>query len=439
MRKNFIALCVIFCCSLFAKEAFSHEQIPAKVQSQPIALVNAYIHTITNGDLENATLLFDKGKIVAIGKDLKFLANTKVIDLKGKHIYPSLIAANTAIGLTEISSVRGTIDNQEVGELNPNVKAQIAFNPDSEIIPVTRSNGVLLALSVPSGGLISGISSLMYMDGWTREDMTLKSNVALHLNWPSMDTYEDPKKSLEEQKKEIQKNIKKLSDFFSNAKAYLKAREFEKETNLVNYKTDLKFEAVSAVINKDMPVYIRADKAKQIISAINWCEEMNLKMVLVGGYDSWRVAKLLVEKDIPVIIEDTYKVPYRSWEAYDTPYTLASKLASLGVKYCLATNNSDFSATNTRNLPYQAAMAVSFGLAKEEALKAITIYPAQIMGVANMVGSLEVNKEATLIVTNGNPLEITTNVEMAFIQGKNISLENKHTIFYNKYQQKYKK
>ncbi|MFN8672851.1 MAG: amidohydrolase family protein [Candidatus Sericytochromatia bacterium] len=422
--------------TFFALKVHAHPIIPAEKQKERIALTGATIHTITKGDIEGATIIFENGKITFIGKINEIDKQTKVIDVTGKHIYPSMLASLSSMGLSEIDAVRATNDDTEVGEINPNVKAEIAFNPDSEVIPVTRANGVLLALSIPSGGLISGTSSLMMLDGWTKEDMTLKSGVGIHINFPSMRVNYSAEKAVEEQKEEISKRIDKLTDFFEKAKIYYKAKNSKNNNEKPSF-TNLKYEAVIPVLEKKTPVFIYADDIQQIQTAISWADKLDLKMVLVGGYDSWRVSKLLVEKNIPVIISSTLKTPAREWEAYDEPFTLAKKLYEAGVKYCIGTSASAFGTSNARNLPYNSAMAVSFGLPMDEGIKAITLYPAQILGVDNSVGSLEVGKDATLIVTNGNPLEIPTNTELAFIQGKNIDLNNKHKTLYEKYKKKY--
>ncbi len=419
------------------------DQIPAKPQDHPIALVGGTVHTISGATLENATVLFVDGKITAIGADVSLPEGTESIDATGKHLYPGMIAANTRIGLVEIGAVRATRDFQEVGDIKPNVRAETAINPDSEIIPVTRANGVTLAQSVPSGGLISGRSAVIELDGWTWESMTLKAPVGLHVFWPRMLPFRGggffffgPQQSPEEQKKRRDGDIQKIKGAFAAARAYAKAKAAEAQKGVPYHGTDLRWEAMLPVLNKEIPVFVHADEMTQIEAAIDWASQEDIQMVLVGGRDAWRVRERLKEKDIPVILAGVHTLPMRRWEPYDAPFASAAKLHEAGVRFCIGVA---FDASNVRNLPYHAATAAAYGLPKDEALKAITLYPAQILGVADRVGSLEVGKDATLIVTNGDPLEIRTSVEMEFIEGRRIDLSSRHTQLYEKYREKYRR
>jgi len=400
---------------------YSNVQIPAPEQRGYLALVNGVIHTITNGDIEKGGILIKDGKIVDVGKDIKIPENTPVIDLKGKHVYPGFIDANSILGLVEISSVRATLDYAETGDFNPNARAEIAINSDSELLPVTRANGILLANIVPQGGIITGSSALIMLDGWIWEDMTLKSPTGIHLKWPSKRAfsyrfYMRPK-SEEEMKREYKEKVKKIKKFFEDAYAYMKAKESEKKFKKYYHETDERFEAMIPVLKGEIPLFVHADDYFQIRDAIGFLSNFkNIKIVLVGGYDSWRLADELKEKNIPVIITGIHTNPKREDEGYDEPFTLPYKLYKKGVKFCIANSASAFSAANARNLPYKVATACAFGLPLEEGIKAITIYPAQILGVEDRVGSIEKGKDATLIVTDGNPLNIKTHVLIACIQ-----------------------
>jgi imidazolonepropionase-like amidohydrolase len=414
------------------------DQIPAPPQDHPIAITGATIHTVSGETIQDGTILFEKGLITAIGTDVALPDQTEVIELPDRHVYPGLIAANSMLGLIEIEEVRATLDYSETGEINPNVRAEVAYNPDSELLPVTRANGITLALSVPSGGLISGTSALMMLDGWTWEDMIVKAPVGQHINWPNMEISLTAKKRKKEQKKDIDEQIQKIRQAFTDARAYMKAKESEEQKGIPYHDTDARWEAMIPVLKGEIPVIIRADEIRQIEAAVDWAREENLKMVLLDGYDSWRVSGLLKEKNIPVIIANIYRLPERRWEGYDMPFTLPLKLYKAGVKFCIAGSGESSDAPDERNLPYQAATAAAYGLPKEEALKSITLYPAQILGVDDQVGSLEVGKDATLIVTDGDPLEIETQVEMEFIQGREIDLTSRHTQLYEKYLEKYR-
>ncbi|RMD90930.1 MAG: hypothetical protein D6813_08430 [Calditrichaeota bacterium] len=436
--NNFTFLVVLFLCFSFAR---SSDQIPAAKQDHPIALVNGTVHTVSGAVIENGTVLFVDGKIQAVGTNVELPPATETIDVTGKHIYPAMIAANTALGLVEINAVRATRDFAEVGDIKPNVRAEVALNPDSELLPVTRANGVALAQSVPLGGLISGTSALIMLDGWTWEEMTLKAPMGVHVRWPYMAPIRSPfvRRSVEEQLKERDKQLRKIREAFAEARAYMKAKEAEKQKGVPYHDTDLRWEAMIPVLKKEIPVFVHANEIRQIEAAIDWAGSEDINMVLVGGMDAWRVADELKAKNIPVILGGVHNLPMRRWEPYDTPFTVAKKLYEAGVKFCIGSTGSPFEAPNTRNLPYHAATAAAYGLPKEEALKAVTLYPAEILGVADRVGSIDVGKDATLIVTDGDPLEIRTHVEMEFIQGRKIDLESKHTQLYTKYRTKYER
>lgn len=415
------------------------DQIPAPPQDHPIALKSATIHTVSGETIPEGIVLFDNGVITAIAKDIALPDETEVIELPGKHVYPGFIATNSTLGLTEVSAVRATLDVAETGDVNPDVRAEVAFNPGSELIPVARANGITLALSVPTGGLISGTSALMMMDGWTWEDMAIKSPVGLHINWPDMRISPNSKKSEQEQKKERDDQIEKIYQAFANARAYMKAKEAESQKDIPYHDTDSRWEAMIPVLKGEIPVFVAANEIMQIEAAVDWANEENIKMVLVGGYDAWRVTDLLKERDVPVIITEIHRLPMRRWEGYDTPFTLPLRLLEAGVRFCISGSGSSFDAANERNLPYHAATAAAYGLPKDEALKSVTLYPAQILGVSEQVGSLEVGKDATLIVTDGDPLEIMTQVEMEFIQGREVDLTSRHTQLYEKYLEKYRR
>jgi len=416
---------------------FSSDQIPAPDQDHPILIKGGTIHTVSHGTLENADILFDNGKIISVGHELTVPSETEMIDAAGKHVFPGLISAGSTLGLQEIGAVRATRDYAEVGDINPNVRANVSYNPDSELIPISRSNGILLALSVPRSGRISGTSSLMMLDGWTWEDATLKHPVGLHLFWPSMD---QPKKKREKKKKEHDKKdsrlkaIQKVDDLFQEARAYLKL----KENNSASYKHDLRLDGMLPVIEGDVPVFIHANEVRQIEAAVYWADRQNIRMVLVGGKDSWRVTELLKERDIPVIYTQTHSTPMRRFENYDQAFITPFQLYEAGVKFCISNSESPFQTPHIRNLPYHGAKAASYGLPWEEALRSITLSTAEILGVEDRIGSLEVGKDATLFIADGDILDIRSQVITAFIQGRNVDMNDRHKMLYTKYQEKYR-
>ena len=397
------------------------DEIPGPPQSETIALTNGVIHTILGPPMEDSTIVFDGGKITEIGKKVKLPKGAKVIDLKGQHVYPGMIEAMSQLGLKEISAVLATIDTSETGSINPNVKAHVSFNPDSELIPVTRANGVLIAVSAPTSGRVSGYASVMQLDGWTYEEMTLHPNVAMMVNWPSPpSSWESP-------------GLKDLRQLLDDARAYKAARETEGS----DQKHDIRLEAMLPVVAGEVPMMASANDAREIQSAVAFSVEQNIKLIIFGGHDAEECADLLRKHDVPVIIDSVHRRPVRRHEPYDAAYTLPARLSSKGVKFCIS--GADRAETwNTRNLPYHAATAAAHGLSYEDALRSVTLFPAEILGIADRVGSLEVGKDATIIVTTGDPLETETHVTKAYIQGREVQLTSRHTRLNNKYEEKYR-
>ncbi len=414
------------------------DEIPAPPQAGPILLSGATIHTISGAPIENGEILFESGKITGIGDNLERPENVTEIKVEGKHIYPGLFESHSQMGLTEISAVKATLDFEETGTFNPNVKALVSVYPDNMIIPVTRANGVLFALTAPTGGAISGQSAVLQLDGWSYEDMSLKSAASMQMTWPSQ--FISPRRRARMSEKEIAKAVKEqaesleqLREFVDLAKRYHEA----KSGGDADQKYDARLDAMGDVVAGKLPLMIRADRAADIQSSIGFAVEHGLKLIILGGYDAEQCADLLKQHNVPVIVSATHRMPRRDDDGYDASYSLPERLRKSGIKFCISCT--DKSETwNTRTLPYHAGMAVGFGLPIDEALKSITLYPAQILGVDDRIGSLEIGKDASLIITDGNPLETSTQVEAAYLGGRKIDLSNRHLRLYNKYQQKYK-
>lgn len=430
------AILAAFVLVVFAAGSKASDTMPAPPQTKAIAIKGATIHPVTGPDIPSGTIVFDNGKITAIGADAAIPANAEVIDGTGKHVYPGLINANTVLGLVEIGAVRATVDVEEAGALNPNVRSITSVNPDSELIPVARAAGVLTALSVPEGGIISGQSAVLRLDGWTPEEMTVLSPAAMHVRWPNLTIDRRPRarKSVKDQLEEMEKAQKQLREAFQIARAYWQARKNPGP----DFKTDLRWEALMPVFDGKLPLCVHAGTLAQIQAALAWAKETQLKIVLVDADDAWRVAPQLKEADVPVILGPATSLPPRRDDDYDSAWTSAAKLQQAGIRVCIASNGRG-AETNERNLGYEAGLAAGYGLPKEEALKAVTIYPAQILGVADRLGSLETGKAATLIVTNGDPLDFPTQVEAAFIDGRKIDLSNRQTKLRDKYREKYRR
>jgi imidazolonepropionase-like amidohydrolase len=417
--------------------ALAAPEVPGKPQERPIALVGATVHTVSGAEVENATLLFDQGRIVAIDQKLKLPANAEVIDVTGKHVYPTLIDPFTNVGLVEIEAVRATRDQAETGSINPNAKAQVAFNPDSELIPVARSNGVLALLSAPTGGLISGTSAVMQLDGWTWEDMTIKDAAGVHISWPRTTAVKEfasvePDPVDQDKRKAA---ITTIRQAFADARAYYIAHKAA-SPGQDDLKFDARWEAMIPVFERKLPIIVAADEIQQIQDAVAFAAKEQVKLIILGGYDAPHCTELLKQHDVPVIIAGVHRLPQRNGEPYDHPFTVPRRLHEAGIRFCISGAENPW---NVRNLPYHAGTAAAHGLPKDEALRAITLYPAQILGVDDRIGSLDTGKEATLFVADGDVLEIPTQVELAFIHGRKVDLSDRHKRLWEKYKEKYRR
>lgn len=446
-----VSLCVIALAILSgwlaAPPARASDQVPGKPQAAPILLRGGDVYTVAGDVLRGGWVLMDKGKIAAVGaKDSApdLPKDAQGIDVAGKRVYPGLIAVGTELGLVEIPSVRATRDAAEAGQVNPNVRAEVGVNPDSELIPVTRANGVLLNLTTPSGGLVAGTSALLQLDGWTWEDMTVRAPVGLHVTWPRMTTARPGRGDDEEEgaarPTPADAQIRALERAFDDARAYQTAMGAAAGGGGTSDRrkppADARLEAMLPVLDGKVPVMAWADELRQIQSAVAFAAKQKVRLVIVGGYDAPRCAALLKEQGVAVVVGGTQRLPLRRDAAYDEPFTVPDRLRTAGVSYCI-TYGGRF-GSNLRNLPYHAATAAAHGLPADEALKSITLYPAQILGVSDRVGSIEAGRDATLIVTDGDVLETPTQVERAFVQGRAVDLSSRHTRLWRKYQEKYR-
>jgi imidazolonepropionase-like amidohydrolase len=413
-------------------------QTPAPRQNRPIALTGGTIHTVTQGVIQNGTIIFEDGRITAIGSNIAIPGHAQQVDVTGRHIYPGLVDAHSQMGMFEIGGIDVTIDVNEIGDINPNVRAQVAVNPESRHIGVARSNGVLVTVSSPTGGLVSGLAAAMMLDGWTWEQMTLKPETGLIINWPPAaggfggfggggGQFGGAGAGNVEQRYDA--SLRQIRDFFADARAYRAARAGAPD----RHASDVRLEAMLPVIDGRVPVMIVANELRQIQDAIAWAAEEGVRMVLVGGRDALYVAPLLAQRQIPVLVSSVLSSPSRQWEPYDSEYSLPARLHQAGVRVGIAGGTS---AAYAHRLPYEAGAAIAFGLPADEALRAVTLYPAQMLGFADRVGSLEVGKDATLLITTGSPLEYSTIVEQAFIEGRMIDMEDAHKRFFEKYSEK---
>ncbi len=421
----------------------------APPQAQTTVIRNANIHPVTGPDIQNGSIIFENGVITDILQgDPHMPQGWRVIDVKGNHVYPGLIAPYTQLGLTEIQAVPASIDTSEVGGTTPEVRAADAVNPDSNLLTVTRSNGVLIAGVFPTGGTMPGQGGVIRLDGWTVKDMAINQSAGLVVRWPNVRPFTAwwMDRSEEDQMKEIRESLAAIEKTFDTAKAYDDLRD----TN-ANAPVDLRWEAMRAIFPvahaegqgaagdrpadpQQLPVFIAANDVDQINSAVQFGAQRGLKMVLVGGRDAELAAELLKQHHVPVIVQGTHAMPRRDDAAYDDAYTLPARLAASGLTVSIEIADD---TAHERNLPYNTATAVAFGLPHDEGLKCLTINAAKVLGIDAKYGSLEKGKSATLIVTTGDPMEVTTLVTGAFIDGREIDLSNKQTTLARKYLERY--
>jgi imidazolonepropionase-like amidohydrolase len=400
-----------------------------------IAIRGARIVTVSGPVIEKGTIVLSGGKIAAVGADASVPAGAEVIDGTGKTVYPGLINGLTTLGLTEISSVPGSVDTTETGDINPQARAWLAVQPHSELIPIARANGTTVVLTAPLGGLVSGQSALLRLAGSTPEALTVKQPVAMHMVYPTgrpsfslARLFEEPElKTFEERLKDRRQNqekdLRRLGNLIEDARALGQRRGANVPSDV-----DLAEEALGAVARGELPVVMRADAEDEIRGAVRFAGEHGLKLIVAGGLEAWRCADLLKEKDVPVLLS-VDRLPRREADRYDAAFTNPSVLHRAGVRFAIVSDD----AADSRNLPYEAAMARAYGLPAEVALRAITLSPAEIFGVADRMGALAVGKDADVFVATGDIMDTRTQVTHVFVDGVAQSLETRHTRLYREF------
>jgi imidazolonepropionase-like amidohydrolase len=422
--------------------AQSSQQQPLPQPAKAYALVHAKIFTLAGAPIENGTLIIRDGKIAAVGAQVDIPQDAQTIDAQGLQIYPGLFDPVTQMGLREIGAVSATVDSTETGNYNPDVVAATAVSPSSEHIPVTRAAGITEVLAVPasggmdsfgSSGVIGGQASAIHLAGWTSDDMLLKKSVAMVLNLPEIETktfdfttFSNKEKPFTEAKQEYDKQVNELTDWIERARHYAQAMGHGQPGD---FSRDLKLEALAPVVRGQLPLLIIADREREIRNAVEFCDKQKLKMILAGGLEAYKLKDLLRSRSIAVILRPVLTEPLDEDDPYDRLLTQPAELSAAGVKFAFGSFDNSFA----RRLGQNAANAVAYGLPYDEALKAVTLYPAQIFDLAKEVGTLESGKIANLIVTNGDPLELTTDVRYLFIRGQLTSLENRHQRLFEKY------
>lgn len=430
MQKIFIYILGLFLCStaLRAQETV----YPAKPQQGLVFLRNATIHVGNGQVIQNGTIGFNNGKIMAVGANVPIPAgDVKVFDANGQHIYPGLIAPESNLGLTEVESVRATNDYEEVGEINPSVRSIVSYNTDSKVIATLRTNGILLAQVVPQGGLLSGSSSVVQLDAWNWEDAAYKTDNGIHFFMPRLMPRANPfggaaAGPATDAVKAAMEKIASVKSFLREAQAYAAGGQ--------HAETNLKYAAVKGLFNKSQKLFIHADLVKELIVAADFAKEFDIDVVIVGGTDAWMITDVLKKYNIPVILSQPHSLPVMADDDVDQPYKTPAQLQKAGVLFCIS--NEGF--WQQRNLPFNAGTAGAYGMTKEEALSAITLNAAKILGIADKTGSLEVGKDANIVVSTGDILDMKSSViTRAYIQGREVSLEDKHKQLYERYKYKY--
>ncbi|MBL0070162.1 MAG: amidohydrolase family protein [Chitinophagaceae bacterium] len=433
MKKIFLVLISVG--TMFCAQAQPNVR-PAAVQKAPIVIKNATIHTGDGAVIENGIIVIENGKITAVGKDVKIPAGAEVTDAGGKQVYPGLVLPTSNLGLIEISAVKASNDTKEIGDLNPNIRSIVAYNTDSKVINTLRSNGILAANIIPQGDFLAGSSSIVQLDAWNWQDAAIQTDGGMHLYMPTLmprpsfgrGGFAGPNAGVQtDPVKEGLEKIEKLKSFFKEAKAYLGATG--------NTETNLKFESVKNLFSKKQKLYVHANTVKQMLVALDFVKEFGFEMVIVGASEGWQIANLLKQNNVSVILDQLHRLPTGEDDDVDQPYKTAAALQKAGVVFALS---DDDSQNRGRNLAFNAGTAAAYGLTKEEALAAITSSAAKIMGVSDKIGSIAVGKDANIIISSGDILDMrTNNVTDAFIQGRKINLDDKQKQLNERYEEKY--
>lgn len=412
---------------------FSQVPVPAPAQKQAILIMGATAHLGDGKVIANSAIGFENGKLTLVADATTIRLDRskygKIFDAAGKHVYPGFIAPDSRLGLVEIEAARPTQDFAEVGAMNPNTRSIVAYNTDSEVTPTVRSNGVLMAQVTPAGGTLSGSSSVVQLDAWNWEDATYRPDDGHHLNWPALRSFGGFESGNPEMRRNEQydKDVQAMRRFFEEARAYARAAAPQVK--------NLKFEAMRGLWDKKQNLYVHTDNAKTIQEAVLFAESFGLRVVLVGGADAWLVADFLKTHGVPVILGRTQSLPARDDDDVDQPFKTPAQLHEKGVLFAF----SETGAWRQRNLAFQAGQAVGFGLPKEAALSALTLNTAKILQIDQQCGSLEAGKDATLFISEGDALDMRTCiVTAAFIQGREISLDNKQKQLNRRFEEKYR-
>lgn len=416
----------------------------AAADTNAILIRNVTIHPVTSAAISKGSVLVVDGKIADVGTHVSGHSGAKVVDGHGLHLYPGMINAGTNVGLSEVSAERETVDLDEIGPFNPEIRAEVAFNPSSEHVPVVRGAGITSVISLPASGargsrnagaagVIAGQGALMHLDGWTWEQMAVKPDAVMEMAFPQIQSVprqlaailNSPARTFTEEQRRYRETLESVTDFFEQSRRYQKA----KAVHAADFRPNIRFDAMIPVLDGKLPLLVLAERERAIRDAVAFADKEKVKIIIADPKEIGSVGALLKEKNIPVILGKSLALPMRDDDSYDSQYALAGEFYKAGVKICFATFDVEFA----RNLPFEAAQSAAFGLPPEEALKAVTINSAEILGVGDKLGSIEKGKVADLILTDGDPLETRTNVKRLFIAGQEVSLDSRHTREYQKW------
>jgi len=427
--KKYIYKYIVCVAVLFGTFSYA-QQTPASKQSQAISIVGATAH-IGNGQvIQNAIIIFKDGKIVRVGT-AGSATEGRVIDAKGKHVYPGFISPNSTLGLVEVDAVRATRDQNETGSFNPHIRSLIAYNSESKVVESCRPNGILVAQITPRGGRVSGTSSIVQLDAWNWEDAAVKIDDGIHINWPN--NFTNGRWWLGEPRglrpnNNYAKQVTEIQTVFDDAKSYLNGSRSPK---------NLPYEAMEGLTKGTQKLFVHVDTEKGILDAIDFGKKNNINIVIVGGYHAYKVANTLRQNKVPVLLHRTHSVPELDDEDYDLSYKKAKILTDAGVLVALE-NSGQMERMNTRNLPFLAGTVAAHGLDKEKALQLITSNTAKILGIDARLGTIEAGKDATLFISEGDALDMRGNIlTHAFIEGRELSLETHQTKLWKRYTKKY--
>ena len=433
-RGATFALCAIF---------FGLSAAVFGADDSTVLIRDVVVHPVTAPAIEHGSVLVLNGKIADVGANIQSPSGARVVDGQGLQLYPGLINAATNVGLSEISSLRDTVDLDEIGLFNPELRAEVAFNPSSAHVDVTRAAGITTVVSLPGTGggfgrnaspnVITGQGALMHLEGWTWEEMAVKPSAVMDMDFPQIRMIPAEYaafipggvRTYQEEEKQYQQRLREVSRFFEDARRYQKA----KAAGRPDFRQDIKLEAMLPILEGKQPLFVRAEKEKALKDAVAFADKEKVKIIIADPLEIGSTGPLLKSHNIPVVLGKTFELPLRDDDPYDAPYTLPNEFFKAGVKICFGTFDVEFA----RNVPFEAAQAVAFGLPQEEALKALTINSAEILGVGDQLGSIEKGKVADLILTDGDPLQAKTNIRQMFIAGREVSLESRHTQEYEKW------